>query len=220
MTPRSPHSARADVGPLERRRLRERGLVELAQLLDNAAYWRAFDMARFEALLAFAPPPLDEVGIGVLLGFGEAPDGRLHPRALNAARQLKLPPEVQAAFHACLDRLERAVAARERMASLEAEGFRKCMPAPGVRAVALRAVGGAKLRLLDVDPARALPLGHAIGLEAKDAKGRVLEPTVEHSHGAPVWTRSQDGFRFALLVPGTYRVHVPGRLGALLLASE
>lgn len=215
------HHLSEDAARLDRTALRQRtDAGPLARLLDNAAYWRAFDVARFEPLLAHAPPPLGELGIGVLLGFGEAPDARLHRRALAAAGDaLALPDDLAASVSRCLDLLGRAVDARDAALQLEQEGFRQTEPRGGVPAFALRASGTARIQLDGEDvigPAR-VGLGTPVELKATDERGRPLPPpTIENDHGAPVWLRPADqGTRAVWCIPGRYRLQVPGRVGAL-----
>jgi hypothetical protein len=188
----------------------------LAQLLRNAQYWLSFQVARFEPLLRFAPSPLVEVGVGVLLRFGESPSGHLEPRDLEAARAAfsDLPPDVAGPFSEALGVLERGVGARERLPALEGEGFRPTQKRGGVSAFALRAAGRAVIAVGGhAGSGRVeVPLGTPLTVTATDERARPLPPPeISSSTGAPVWRDGADPPRILLLVPGDYTAQVPGR---------
>lgn len=209
---------------LSARALRALENRRLGELLDNAEYWLSFDLASFEPILSKAPSPLRELGVGVVLRYGEGLDGRLEAGDLSAAQAELfdgLPPELAAGIRAGLAVLGRAVAARARIAELEANGHARYAPAAGLSVLGLRAGGTAHILLDDrkVDRDAALALGQEHALRATDDRGRGLgAPELESETGAPIWARPVDKSetrRVVVVVPGRYRVRVPGRAEAV-----
>ncbi|MEO1233259.1 MAG: hypothetical protein AAFZ18_30615 [Myxococcota bacterium] len=188
---------------------------ELSRLLDNARYWLAFDLAEFEPLLAFAPSPLREIGVGLLLAYGEDVGGRLAFEDLEHAQTgLRLPPDLAPAWQAALSALRRALEAREQLPHRLAEGYREVRASGGVSAFALRAAGTGAV---EVEGHRAgsdvnVAVGQPFTVRASDAKGRPLPLPVPRSElGAPAWALDMGPERRVLLtIPGPYALEVPG----------
>lgn len=198
----------------------EPGTRALALLLRNARYWLIFEVASFEPLLRHTPAPLLELGVGLLLRYGEDPAGRLELRDIEAARLelAELPPDLAAPLERALGLLARGVITRDALPSREREGFRAVRGSAGVSAFALRAAGSAAIEVaghprqgrLEVE------LGEPLLISATDERGRPLPPPeVSSKLGAPVWLDDLDARsrRVLLAVPGTYTLQVPGRAG-------
>lgn len=209
---------------LSSKALRARGLTALAEVLTNGEYWLSFELSRFEPLLACAPSPLRELGVGVVLRFGEGVDGRLEARDLERARELLLPglpSDLAGAIEAALGTLGRALSARERLEAHEREGFARYTASSALSVHGLRAGGRAQIIAGDRFLARdaELALGEVHALSAADERGRALSaPEVESETGAPIWARAPEKETRAVLlvVPGRYRLRVPGRAEAQL----
>ncbi len=211
---------------LSSRALRGGEARRVAELLDTADYWLSFELASFEAILARAPSPLRELGVGIVLRYGEGLDGRLAADDLERARAdlvVGLSAELAAGVSAGVDTLGRAVAARARIAELEAEGYVRYAPTSGLSIHGLRAGGTAHI-LVDERKAErdvGLALGQPQALKATDDRGRVLAPPeIESETGAPIWARplpekGGDSRTVVVVVPGRYRVRVPGRAEAV-----
>lgn len=209
---------------LSSRALRAAAQRNLAELIDNAEYWLSFELASFEAILSRAPSPLRELGVGIVLRYGEGLDGRLGVDDLTRARAELfegLPPELAAGVQAGLDVLERAVAARSRIAEREAEGLARYAASSGLSVHGLRAGGTAHI-LIDEQRAErdtGLVVGQVHALRATDERGRPLAaPDVESDTGAPIWSKPTDKTeirKLLVVVPGRYRVRVPGRAEAV-----
>lgn len=198
----------------------EASVRSLRRWLDNARYWRAFGVADFEPLLIHAPSSLADLGVGVLLRFGEAAGRQLEPRDLEAARSEieALPNELRGPIDTALALLHRAVEAREALPARESEGFRLVREGTGISAFALRAAGSARIHVEGHPDVRRLevPLGAPLRVSATDERGRGLPPpSVASDRGAPVWIREDgDGGRSIwLVVPGAYVLQVAGRVG-------
>lgn len=208
---------------LSSRAVRGLGSTPLAELLTNAEYWLSFELATFESILARAPTPLRELGVGVVLRYGEGLDGRLTADDLRRARAeltTGLTPELAQAVERGLATLENAVGARTRIADLEGRGYARYTPATSLSVHGLRAGGTAHV-LIDEHRAErdtVLSLGHEHALQATDERGRPLAaPELESESGAPVWAQPADKREIrsvVVVVPGRYRIRVPGRADA------
>lgn len=208
---------------LSSRAVRGLGVTPLAELLTNAEYWLSFDLASFEPILARAPTPLRELGVGVVLRYGEGLDGRLAAEDLARARgelMAGLTPEFARAVELGLATLEQAVRARSAIAELEARGYARYTPSTSLSVHGLRAGGTAHI-LLDEQRAErdtALSLGREHALRATDERGRPLAaPELESESAAPVWALPADKREIrsvVVVVPGRYRIRVPGRADA------
>lgn len=221
-----PHPAVPElVGGVEltSRAVRALGASPLAELLTNAEYWLSFELATFEPILARAPTPLRELGVGVVLRYGEGLDGRLTLDDLARARAElpeRLPPELARAVELGLATLERAVAARSRIPELEARGYARYTPSTSLSIHGLRAGGTAHVLIDEQRSERdaTLDLGQPHGLQATDERGRALgAPELESELGAPVWALAPDKREVrsvVVIVPGRYRLRVPGRAEA------
>ena len=208
------------LSPENLNRFADEASEQLRQILNNAAYWVAFDMAQFEPLLAYAPPVVRDLGVGVLLAFGEHPAGYLELRDLAAARSAlqSLPEELSTALHAGVTTLHRAVSTRDRLPNKELERFREVQSKGGLAAFTLQSSSTAVISVQG-HPAKGklkVELGVPVRVSATDERGRSLPPPdVENALGAPFWRAdSSDGGRDILLaIPGTYILQVPGHSG-------
>lgn len=206
-----------------RNRADQAALGALVELLANAEYWLSFDVGTFEPLLARSPSPLRELGVGIALRFGENVEGRLSPADLATARTslvAPLPDDVKAALHHGLEILERAVLARDRWDELEREGFAPYTPKQNLSVHALMAGGRGQIRangeLLAKGKRLRVPVGEVVTLAAFDDRGHPasapeLETAVE---GGLLAREGQESHvrEVVLLLPGAYRVRVPGKL--------
>ncbi|MFO0726855.1 MAG: hypothetical protein U1E65_23925 [Myxococcota bacterium] len=196
----------------------------LYELIANAEYWLSFELSTFEALLMRAPSPLRELGVGIALRFGEGIDGQLHPADLAAARAFfsaEAPAELGAALEMGLGSLERAVAVRERLAEFEAEGFQRYAATQALSVHGLRAGGSAEIEIngAPLKKDTIIALGAPVELRAIDEKKRHLAPPeIESELSAPLWAKpvpDKGETRVVLfVVPGRYRLRVPGRADA------
>lgn len=192
-------------------------ITDFIKMLDNAEYWIGFDLASFEPTLARCPSPLRELGVAVLLKYGEDIGGTLSAPDLHRAAeglQDSLPADLWAGVRRGLDTLERAVAVRDRTPQLLAEGFVASRRSAGMAAHALRAMGSASIWIQGVgakDRSPALELGAPITMRATDERGRALTPLeIESAMGAEVLIRDDEDARTVIfLVPGEYQVRVP-----------
>ncbi|MCC7381861.1 MAG: hypothetical protein IT384_08535 [Deltaproteobacteria bacterium] len=195
-------------------------LGALIELLQNAEYWLSFELSSFEPLLSRCPSPLRELGVGIELRFGEGVDGHLSSEDLSEARRQllpSLPADLGRAIGSGIEALEHAVAARDRLPDLEALGFASYQPASGLSVHGLRAGGRATI-LGDGEALRGdavLPIGKPVVLTATDDRDKPLAPPeVENDLSPPLLAKNgaEDGEReVVFLVPGRYRLRVPGR---------
>jgi hypothetical protein len=199
--------------------LRDReGTGALADLLANAEYWLAFEVAHFEPLLATCPSPLRELGVGIALRYTEGIDGQLAMGDIEAARAHilpGLPEDVRHGIEAGLESLERAVRVRESLDELTAQGFEPHTHAHGISLAGLRAAGRATIAAdgKALEKEAVLAIGVPIELSSTDDRGKATAPPdVENDLGAPLLSKSEDHSRtIVLLVPGKYRLRVPGK---------
>jgi len=210
---------------LSSRALKARGTTALADVMTNGEYWLSFELSSFEPMLARAPSPLRELGVGLVLRYGEGMDGRLDEGDLAKARAelaQDLPPDLQGALAAGLAALESGLRAREAILVLEGGGFSRCAASTALSVNSLRAGGTANIhaadRLLVKDVELSLGVPHA--LRATDDRGRALSaPEIESETGAPIWAKPVDkneARQIVLVVPGRYRLRVPGRAEAVV----
>ena len=192
----------------------------LIEVLANAEYWLSFDLASFEPILALCPSPLRELGVGVALRFGEGVDGTLAAGDLERARAAilaGLPEDLAAGVGDGLDTLGRAIAARDAVPALLADGFEVYAPSAGLSVHALRAMGRAKIEVGGGTEKKALveaPVGARLTLAGTDERGKPIEaPEVESRLRPPIYTRPTEGNTrsIVLVVPGRYQIRVPGR---------
>lgn len=189
------------------------------QMWANAEYWLSFEVAHFEPLLAKCPSPLRELGVAIALRFSDRVGGELTLAELEAAEQSLLPESegpLRQALAGGLSALRRSVEARDRVPSLEAEGWKTYVPTAGLSMHALRAMGRAQI---DVGGATEkggrleAEVGQVITATAVDERGRpIAPPEVENRLGAPLLFQDQpEGRRYLLLVPGEYLFRVPSK---------
>ena len=213
-----------------RKRPDAESLEPFIELLANAEYWLSFELVTFEPALALCPSPLRELAVGIALRFGHAIDGALEGRDLEsfAANMLDtLPADLRAAVDTGLTTLRRVVGARVERAAHLAAGFKPYEPDAVLSVHALRASGSGTI-LIDGLPPRSggaieVAVGAPIALRATDERGRPLEaPAIERRDPAPILAKDDDGTRTAIfLVPGKYRVRVPGKAqGALTIVAR
>ncbi len=193
----------------------------LVEMLSNAEYWLSFELSSFEPLLVRAPSPLRELGVGIALRFGEGIDGQLNLGDLALARDFlktAAPPELEAGLASGLASLERAVSTREKLAEFETQGFVRYAPGQALSVHGLRAGGSAEIAVDGVPLGKEtqLALGVPVVISATDEKKRSLAPPeIESELMAPIWAKplpdKADSRTVLFLVPGRYRLRVPGR---------
>lgn len=198
-----------------------KALDVLSQMLSNAEYWLSFDVAAFEPLLAKSPTPLRELGVAVALRFGDGLDGGLALADLARARDAlvaKLPSDLKAGVEVGLTTLERAVRARDHVAELEKDGFKRYVATQSLSVHALRAMGRSTITITghkDDEKKVEVRFGEPIRVASFDERGRPLSPPEVESHvEAPLWFRDEkepNQRTIFLVVPGEYFVRVPGR---------
>lgn len=198
-----------------------KSLELLSQMLSNAEYWLSFDVAAFEPLLAKSPTPLRELGVAVALRFGDVLDGSLTRADLGRARETlvpKLPSDLRPGVELGLTSLERAVEARDRVAELERDGFKRYVATQSLSVHALRAMGRSSITIAghkDDEKKVEVRFGELLRLTSFDERGRPLSPPEVESHvEAPLWFRDEkepNQRTIFLVVPGEYFVRVPGR---------
>ena len=195
-------------------------LAPLTELLSNADYWLSFDLATFEPMLQATPSPLREIAIGVALRFGNALDGKLRAGDIESFGSTiveTLPEDLHAGLQDATTTLARTVLARDSAGALAAEGFEAYQPAQSLSVHALRASGRSTIHVDGAPPGPKLTgveIGRPIELRATDERGHPLEPPeIESRLGAPILAKSDgEGLRTAIfLIPGRYRLRVPGR---------
>lgn len=227
---RDPHPALPElVGGLDlsveslRGRADHSALRPLVELLDNAEYWLSFDLGTFEPLLAKSPSPLRELGVGIALRFGENVEGRLSSADLDTARAslvAPLPDDLKGALHEGLAVLERALLARDRWTELTRAGFAPYAPKKNLSVHALMAGGRGQIRAngepLGKGQRLRVPVGEVVELAGFDDRGHpAAAPELEMTAEGSLLARDgADSNRreVVLLVPGAYRVRVPGKL--------
>lgn len=193
----------------------------LQKMMSNAEYWLSFDVASFEELLAKSPSPLRELGVAVALRFSERINGELSTEDLSRAKQElleELTAELRAGISEGLAALERAVAARDQVPALEADGFKPYEAQSGLSVHALRAMGKSNIHIVGKDDAEkpvTATVGDRLELTATDERGRPLDvPEVESRVGAPIMFKDESEAKkrtVVFLVPGEYVLRVPGR---------
>lgn len=191
----------------------------LGQMWSNAEYWLSFELAHFEPLLSKCPSPLRELGVAIALRYSDRFGGELSLAELEAAEGSLLPEcegPLREGLAGGLATLRRAVEARDRVPSLEAEGWRLYAPTAGRSVHALRAMGKALIHVegaVDRDGKLEGGVGQVLLTSATDDRGRpIAAPEIENRLGAPLLTRD-DGERrqYLLLVPGEYVLRVPSK---------
>ncbi|MBI4821944.1 MAG: hypothetical protein HY791_37145 [Deltaproteobacteria bacterium] len=198
-------------------------LADLLGLLRNAEYWINFDLSPFEHLLLRSPSPLRELGVGVVLRFGEGLDGRIMPLDIERARASLLEglaPDLANAVSLGLATLSRAVQVRDSIEDLRREGFAQLKPKTTLSVHGLMA--GAGRARLSVDgqtlaaPEWSIEVGKKFSVGATDERGRPTDRAeLENDLSATILFRDEEtpGVRtFVLTVPGIYRARVPGRV--------
>jgi hypothetical protein len=151
-----------------------------------------------------------------------------------------LPEPLRSGVSTGLETLERAIAARDGIAALERQGFEPYAPSTALSVHALMAMGKARIEVqgaesLAAPEAESAPateagrrrsagfapaasglqarIGTVLELRAEDDKKKPLEPPeIETELGAPVFAKRSGDTRSAVfVVPGKYRLRVPGR---------
>jgi len=194
-------------------------LGDFIKMLANAEYWIGFDLASFEPWLNKCPSPLRELGVAVLLKYGEDIGGRLGQRDIERAQeglQSTLPSDLDEGVQRGLLSLKRAVQARDRAPGLLQDGFHTSQRNAGMAAHALRAMGSASIWIQGVgakDRAPQLEVGAPILMRASDERGRALSPLeIDSAMSAEVLIRDEEQARTVVfLVPGEYQVRVPSK---------
>lgn len=196
-------------------------LGNLMQMLANADYWLSFDMASFEPLLARTPSPLRELGVAIVLRYGDGVDGLLNQSDLARGRDAMLamlPADMKPGLERGIETLMHAVEARDRLPVLEEAGFRRYTASQSLSVHALRAMGRSNIAISGApdDQKRVeIQLGTEVVLSATDEKGRPLPvPEVESHLEAPLYSKDDvpgNKRTIYLYVPGEYHVRVPGR---------
>jgi hypothetical protein len=198
-------------------------LTPLLELLANAEYWLSFDVGTFEPLLTKTPSPLRELGVGIALRFGENVEGRLSSSDLDSARTglvERLPDDLKQALSLGLEVLERAVSARDGGSALERDGFAPYSPKKNLSVHALMAGGKGEIRadgqVLRKGQRLRVEIGRPVQLAGFDDRGQpAAAPEIETRTEGSVLARDGKEANLrdvVLLVPGAYRVRVPGKL--------
>jgi hypothetical protein len=195
-------------------------LAAFIDMVANAEYWLSFDLSSFEPLLERSPSPFRELAVGIALRFGEGVDGSISLADVERAKTVlegEVASDLKAGVQRGLDTLERAVRARDDLEEFVAEGFEPHAPSTALSVHALMAAGRAKIVVKGADAGSAgnfqAEVGRVLELSASDDRGKTLEPPeIESELGAPVWAKKSDTVRtVVLVVPGRYRLRVPGR---------
>ena len=206
-----------------RNRADQAALTPLMDLLANAEYWLSFDVGTFQPLLRKTPSPLRELGVGIALRFGENVEGRLSSSDLHSARSRlvePLPDDLKQALALGLDVLERALSARDAGSDWEQKGFVPYSPKKNLSVHALMAGGKGQIRadgeVLKKSQKLRVPIGHPVELAAFDDRGKPADaPEIEAQTEGSVLARDGKESHLrevVLLVPGAYRIRVPGKL--------